>query len=65
MDPILLTGSDAAAFRRRLFSPTKDEVQEQKERLRSLDQTITIYPTEDGWIATVRDLDLSFLRKEL
>jgi hypothetical protein len=58
---IILHGEDAEQFRRSLFNPTKEELNERAQMIKELDSDIEIRETEHGYIATVSDLDLSFL----
>ena len=58
---IILTGDDSINFANSIYRPTKSELLENKKRLDFLDETIDIMPEEDGFVANVPDLDLSFL----
>ena len=58
---IILSGEDAEQFRRSLFNPTKEELNEQVQRIKELDSSIKIKETENGYTATISNLDLSFL----
>lgn len=58
---IKLEGEAAAEFARRLFFPTKEEIEHHNAILDKIDKKVQITETEDGFIAEVEDLDLSFL----
>jgi hypothetical protein len=58
---IILHGEDAEQFRRSVFNPTKEELNEQAQRIKELDSSIKIKETENGYTATISNLDLSFL----
>ena len=58
---IHLYGEDAEQFRRSVFNPTKEELNERAQRRKELDSNIKIKETENGYTATISDLDLSFL----
>ena len=58
---IILQGEDAEQFRRSVFNPTKEELNERDQRRKELDSNIKIKETEYGYTATVSNLDLSFL----
>ena len=61
---IRLEGEAAAEFARRLFHPTKDEIESHKAITDIIDRTIHITETEDGFMAEIEGLDLSFLAEE-
>ncbi len=60
---IRLTGYDAINFARKLYRPTKEEINENKHILEKIDENIIITRTKDGFMADIKDLDLSFLDK--
>ena len=60
IDTLHLTGQNSINLFYNLFMPTK-EVIEQHERInKRISNGINIEKTNDGFIATVNDLDLSF-----
>jgi len=59
MRSLVLTGEASEEFARRLFCPTKEEVEERRKFFDKLDEDIIIYETEDGFIAECKNLDLS------
>ena len=61
IDTLHLIGQNSINLFYNLFMPTK-EVIEQHERInKKISNGINIEKTNDGFIATVNDLDLSFL----
>lgn len=62
---IRLEGEDAAEFARRLFHPTKEEIESREAIIKELDRTIHITETEDGFVAEIEGLDLSFLTERI
>lgn len=59
---IRLEGEDAAEFARRLFHPTKEEIESSTAIIKEIDR-IHITETEDGFMAEIEGLDLSFLHE--
>lgn len=58
---IRLSGKDAIDFANSLFRPSIDEIEDRRRVLESINESITISRTVDGYEAEVADLDLSFL----
>ena len=56
-----LYGEDSKRLYYNLFIPTKEYIQEVIEVNRKISNGINIKETNDGFIATINDLDLSFL----
>ena len=57
IDTLHLTGQNSI----NLFIPTKEYIQEVIEANRKISNGINIEETNDGFIVTINDLDLSFL----
>ena len=56
-----LYGEDSKRLYYNLFIPTKEYIQEVIEANRKISNGISIEETNDGFIVTINDLDLSFL----
>lgn len=61
---IVLSENDSINFANSIFRPTHDEVVAVRERLGLLDESIELTDNEDGYVANISALDLSFLDKE-
>lgn len=61
---IRLSKDDAINFANSLFRPTQRETENHREQLDKINRNVTIRRTEDGFIADVADLDLSFLEEK-
>ena len=61
---IRLSKDDAINFAKSLFRPTQREIENHREQLDKINRNVTIRRTEDGFIADVADLDLSFLEEK-
>ena len=61
IDTLHLTGQNSINLFYNLFIPTKEYIQEVIEANRKISEGIIIISTEDGFIATINNLDLLFL----
>ena len=61
IDTLHLTGQNSINLFYNLFIPTKEYIQEVIEANRKISEGIIIISTEDGFIATISNLDLLFL----
>lgn len=58
---LVLHGQESVDFVNSLIRPTQEDVQQFRAVLRRIEENIEIYDAEDGFVANIADLDLSFL----
>lgn len=58
---IVLSGNDSINFANSIFRPTHSEIVAVREKTNLLDETIELTDNENGYIANIPALDLSFL----
>ncbi len=58
---IVLSGNDSINFANSIFRPTHEEIIAVKEKMDFLDESIELIDNENGFIANIPTLDLSFL----
>lgn len=56
-EPIILDKDETKEFLRRLFCPTEEEAELHRAKLKELDETVTITPIENGFIAEVKGFE--------
>ena len=61
MNTITLLGNDSINFANSIFRPTHSEIIAIEERLNLLDESIELTDNENGYVANIPALDLSFL----
>lgn len=61
---IVLSGNDSINFANSIFRPTHDQIIATKERMNFLDESIELISNENGFVANIPDLDLSFLNEK-
>lgn len=61
MNAITLLGNDSINFANSIFRPTHSEIVAIEERLNLLDESIELTDNENGYVANIPALDLSFL----
>lgn len=61
MNTIALSGNDSINFANSIFRPTHSEIIAIEERLNLLDESIELTDNENGYVANILALDLSFL----
>ena len=61
MNTIALSGNDSINFANSIFRPTHSEIIAIEERLNLLDESIEKTDNENGYVANILALDLSFL----
>ena len=61
MNTITLLGNDSVNFANSIFRPTHGEIVAIEERLNLLDESIELTDNENGYVANILTLDLSFL----
>ena len=61
MNTIALSGNDSINFANSIFRPTHSEIIAIEERLNLLDESIELTDNENGYVANISALDLSFL----
>ena len=59
---IVLTGEDAANFRKQILHPDDEHIKKRDELFKHIDETISIRKDGDTVIADFKDLDLSDIR---
>lgn len=60
-----LSGTDALNFVHSFFFPSADEIREHENLRERRNENISTLETENGFVASVEDLDLSFLDDEI
>lgn len=58
---IVLSGNDSINFANSIFRPTHEEIIAAKEKMDFLDESIELIDYENGFVANIPTLDLSFL----
>lgn len=58
---IVLSGQDSINFAYSLFRPTQEEIEENRRHIDYINSNITVTQLDDGFMAEIADLDLSFL----
>ena len=61
MNAITLLGNDSINFVNSIFRPTHSDIVAIEERLNLLDKSIELTDNENGYVANIPALDLSFL----
>ena len=61
MNTITLFGNDSVNFANSIFRPTHSEIVAIEKRLNLLDESIELTDNENGYVANIPSLDLSFL----
>ena len=61
MNTITLLGNDSVNFANSIFRPTHSEIVAIEERLNLPDESIELTDNENGYVANILALDLSFL----
>lgn len=61
IDTLHLTGQNSINLFYNLFMPTKEAIEQHERINKRINNGINIEETNDGFIATINDLNLSFL----
>lgn len=61
MNTIILSGNDSINFANSIFRPTHSEIVAVREKINLLDESIELADNENGYVANIPALDLSFL----
>ena len=61
VETIALSGNDSINFANSIFRPTHSEIVAVREKINLLDESIELTDNENGYIANIPALDLSFL----
>ena len=61
MNTIILSGNDSINFANSIFRPTHNEIVAVREKINLLDESIELMDNENGYVANIPVLDLSFL----
>ncbi len=64
-DTFFLTGDDSINFAKNYYYPDLEEINHFKEHINKINDSINIERTTDGFDIEIKDLDLSFLDKEV
>ena len=61
MNTIILSGNDSINFVNSIFRPTNSEIVAVRKKINLLDESIELTDNENGYVANILALDLSFL----
>lgn len=62
--PIILSGEDSKNFIREIIHPDEEHIQKVSNKLKEINENITIHREGTSTIAEIKNLDLSILDKE-
>ena len=61
MNTIILSRNDSINFANSIFRPTNSEIVAVRKKINLLDESIELIDNENGYVANIPALDLSFL----